>query len=553
MNFEGGIDGCGGCTPVLAALNSGHNEIARYLIRKGAPTTGQICDKHTNRGYSALHLASQQDSQTDILQFLLSKDLQSEIPWNQSPVHPIHVAVTSGNNTGLRVLLQHIQSQTRASKPTETSASTTNASDMIENGPRCWEDISIFCSEIPSRDRRQQQVVSCILDAQIDETNLQWSWLLKGVSPQANLTTEHFRTGTALHMAAWWNNLPAAKLLLEYGADVNCPDRYFRTPLHLACSLGHTSLTDLLLRSGSNPNAQDNSSKTPAMLAAAIGHVATLERLRHHRADFSICDDFGKSILYYATCGGAEVFSYLLTLGCNPYTRDRSDLTPLLRASNRCYQYPALTALICNSDLDFTHSTILYGGILRNQVICSRLSTLRVFLSRIPKRTKYRDLNHGDGILPSPLYVAAIEGAVMVLSLLLREGADLEVEGGHEGTALMGACAAGRLPSVKHLVRAGAKISYIKDDKLFTAIHAARYFPSVIRWLLVGRYTEQFKIDLTPAELTKHHPISNWSGPTTVEVPTVGLCSPLHGESSFERIVRLHKLRKELAGKVVRL
>jgi Ankyrin repeats (3 copies) len=207
--------------------------------------------------------------------------------------------------------------------------------------------------------------------------------------------------------------------------------------------------------------------------------------------------------------------------------------------------------LVCNSDLDFAHCSSRYGGILNLQAFTDgAISTLRLFLARIPKEIVARDINF-SGKIVSPLYQAAVQGAIMVLDLLICRGPELEIEGGEEGTPLMAACAAGRLPAIKYLIRAGAKLFYTKDGNFLTAVHAARYFPSVVRWLLAEQHTEQFKIDLVPAETTKYHGIRNWSGPTTVEVPMLGLYSPKHGESSFDLAVQLHKLRRDMAGKVV--
>ncbi len=555
VSLDEGIDGCGGCTPVLTALNAGHDEIALCLIRNGASTTGQICDRSATRGYSAVHLASRKESQTDILRGLLSKEPHSGNRSFHSPVHPTHIAVACGNNAGLRILLQHIQDPDRASEASATCEVTMDASNAIDEGPFCREETLRCDTRISVRKgRRRRPAASSLYDAQIGETNLQWTWLLaESVSSQAPpLTTKRLGTGTALHVAAFVNNIPATELLLEFGADGNCPNGDHQTPLHVACKYNHTSLIDLLLRSGSNPHAQDNYGQTPAMLAAAGGYVASLERLYHHHVDFSTRDIYGQSALHRAARGGPEVFSYLLALGCDPYSRDWNDDTPLSVACTEIDRNPVFAALISNSDLDFSYSSSLYGGLLQSQAFSGcNASTLRMFLRRIPKRITARDINFSNVLLMSPLYRTAVRGAVKVMGLLIREGARLEVEGGNEGTPLMAACAAGRLRAVKYLIRAGAKMSYTKDGKFFTAIRAARHFPPIVHWLLVEQYTEQFRIDLAPAETTKHTTISNWSGPTTVEVPTLGMYSPEHGDSLFDRAVQLHELRKDLAGTVI--
>jgi ankyrin repeat protein len=555
VSLEGGIDSCGGCTLVLTALNSGHDEIARYLIRKGAPTAGQICDRWPTRGYSAVHLASQKEAQTDILRTLLLKDQESGCPCFQSPVHPIHIAVACGNNAGLRVILQHIQTLTGAPETSATHILSLDGSFATGEGPHYHEAPPGLSSRTSGREIIWQwQPAPSLLDAQISGIDLQWVWQLsKGELSQAlPLTTDDIRAGAALHVAAVVNNLPATKLLLEYGANANCEDGTSRTPLHDACQYSHLWLIDLLLRFGSNTNAQDRWGRTPAMVAASRGQVAILELLRQHHADFSACDIDGQSTLKYAVEGGPEVFSYLLTLGCNPYSPDMDDHTPLLEACRQSRHCHALGPLVCNSDLNFAHRSSRYGGVLQFQAFTDHtISTLRIFLARTPKEIVARDINFSRAF-GSPLYRAAVHGAVMVLGLLIRRGADLEIEGGEQGTPLMAACAAGRLTAVKYLVRAGSKLRYTTmDGKFVTAVRAARHFPLVIRWLLAQQYTEQYKIDLAPAEITKHYEICNWSGSMTVKVPMLGFYSRKHGESSLDLAVQLHKLRRDLVGKVV--
>ncbi|KAJ1480854.1 ankyrin repeat-containing domain protein, partial [Baffinella frigidus] len=54
----------------------------------------------------------------------------------------------------------------------------------------------------------------------------------------------------ALHGAVEGGHLPAVKLLLDNGADVNFKIEDGRSPLHRAARLGHGSLVQLLLDRG---------------------------------------------------------------------------------------------------------------------------------------------------------------------------------------------------------------------------------------------------------------------------------------------------------------
>ena len=88
-----------------------------------------------------------------------------------------------------------------------------------------------------------------------------------------------------------------------------------------------------------------------------------------------------------------------------------------------------------------------------------------------------------------PLSVAS--GRLDSIKVLLDAGAMLNLEGGMEGTPLMGACRAGRLDVVRYLVRNGAILSYTKHGVHMNAFHKASTYPKIQRWFLVERFTEQ--------------------------------------------------------------
>lgn len=52
---------------------------------------------------------------------------------------------------------------------------------------------------------------------------------------------------TALHWAAYYNNIAVAAALLEKGADANAPDLVGRTPLYFALRWQSIKMTKLLL------------------------------------------------------------------------------------------------------------------------------------------------------------------------------------------------------------------------------------------------------------------------------------------------------------------
>ena len=99
-----GMKDCLGCTPVLYALHHGRPAIAERLIKRGASISGATCENRKTQGFTALHYAAR-GGYTELLQLLLARSTKSDVFHLQSPVHPIHLAVASGNIRCLELLL----------------------------------------------------------------------------------------------------------------------------------------------------------------------------------------------------------------------------------------------------------------------------------------------------------------------------------------------------------------------------------------------------------------------------------------------------------------
>jgi ankyrin repeat protein len=78
---------------------------------------------------------------------------------------------------------------------------------------------------------------------------------------------------TPLHLAAFFGQLEAARLLLDAGADVAAVSRNSlkNTPLHAAAAGKHRRVALLLLERGADPHARDAGGFTPRAIAAENG------------------------------------------------------------------------------------------------------------------------------------------------------------------------------------------------------------------------------------------------------------------------------------------
>src|SRR5262247_3061296 len=83
---------------------------------------------------------------------------------------------------------------------------------------------------------------------------------------------------TALHWAAFRDDLVMAQALLKAGADVNPKTRLGdMTPLFMAAKNGNAPIMELLLKAGASVNSKSSNGTTPLMMAAASGSAPAVQ------------------------------------------------------------------------------------------------------------------------------------------------------------------------------------------------------------------------------------------------------------------------------------
>jgi ankyrin repeat protein len=119
------------------------------------------------------------------------------------------------------------------------------------------------------------------------------------IDAEPELTTAWSPDGfTALHLAAFFGEEDAAKLLVERGAQVNLVARNANihvTPLHSAAAGSHSEIVKLLLEHGADPNAAQDGGFTALHSAAQNGDRESAEALLEAGADPSLANDEGKT------------------------------------------------------------------------------------------------------------------------------------------------------------------------------------------------------------------------------------------------------------------
>jgi ankyrin repeat protein len=122
--------------------------------------------------------------------------------------------------------------------------------------------------------------------------------------PGTNLETPAINGNTALMMAAFKQNKPAAMALLNKGAAVNRPGW---SPLHYAAASGDDEITGILLQRGASVDATSPAGTglfTPLMMAAREGHDSTAALLIERGANPTLKNSEGLTAAQIATRAG---------------------------------------------------------------------------------------------------------------------------------------------------------------------------------------------------------------------------------------------------------
>ena len=143
-----------------------------------------------------------------------------------------------------------------------------------------------------------------------------WGAVRALVQQGTDVTARQGDGATALHWAAYWDEVDIAGLLLEAGADVNAANDLGVTPLWAAAENGRAPMVRRLLAAGADPNVPLLSGETPLMTAARVGAAEVAGLLLAAGADADAAAARGQTALMWAVAQRhADVVEVLLAHG----------------------------------------------------------------------------------------------------------------------------------------------------------------------------------------------------------------------------------------------
>ncbi|KAL8716092.1 MAG: hypothetical protein Q9225_006227 [Loekoesia sp. 1 TL-2023] len=266
-----------------------------------------------------------------------------------------------------------------------------------------------------------------------------------------------FHYGTALQAASRHGNIDIVDILLGAGADVDIFGGAHGTALNAASRSGNVDIVRLLVRANANVNTLHDGYKmcdTALRTAVQENHSAIAHMLIQHGADVDLCgnyDDVSQSILYLTLKSKNDtLLESLLAAGAEvnaSFRRPRyywsipdGEASPLHMACMEGHESGVRLLLAYGAEVDRS---------IKQQFNIRRLRS-KAKMARYKRRVEFTK---------RPLQVAAYQGHLSIVRLLIEAGADIDYYDNMSGhTALSLASSAGHMKIVEELVEAGASI-----------------------------------------------------------------------------------------------
>jgi hypothetical protein len=164
------------------------------------------------------------------------------------------------------------------------------------------------------------------------------SWMAKHLitTRQDDVNAKCGRHGTPLHAAAHKGHVGAARVLLDYRANVNVTNRYRKSPLSMAYDAKHDDVIELLLERGANVEGLFDYRGRLLHRASADGRTEVVRMVLRRKADVNVKGDMQWTPLHFASSHGhLEVVKLLVERKANVSAQVRDHVTTALPCTSR--------------------------------------------------------------------------------------------------------------------------------------------------------------------------------------------------------------------------
>ncbi|ETN36406.1 uncharacterized protein HMPREF1541_08683 [Cyphellophora europaea CBS 101466] len=475
---------CDECDPVVHAAscrNPNAGRVLLMLLKAGGSPTRRSCIVHDET--TAIQECARFGYYTSLTWIL---DHYPGLLFLDYGVHPLHLAALNKQNDCLELMLERRE---------EAWARFSRSGCKLSLSP---VNIEANAKEtlpyrLPTKAGRKFKIIPSeeLLEVAVD-VEKQPNYVVLDNKTMAWL--EKVDSSLPLHCAARVANIEGARLLLEYGANVNArTPRDGLTALLVAARCGRADeMIDLLLQYGATLYGRMYRGSVIDMAGLVEDNPEWLIA-NHDRLDIR---SMGHSL--YRRSAASEIAGacpQLLMLN----EAFREAVVHSDKDGNTVpfevwfYSRPGEETLLLNSGLDLSWIDPVHGNpVHRCTWRDDAYSLFRRLFRRFGAETTRAVLNAKPVQANTLLYNAAANNQIKLIDLFIKHGAEIDLKGGDLGSAIMVAASYNRLNAVKALVRAGAKVWYqmAGGDEPTSVFSHAKHYPLMQRWLLVDRLTE---------------------------------------------------------------
>lgn len=274
---------------------------------------------------------------------------------------------------------------------------------------------------------------------------------------------------TPLMYAAKANNPAAMQYMLEHGASIDKGDYHGNTALMHAATNGSVECLRLLLEHGADVNAQNHDEQTALFHAAFCGQVECLRLLLAAGAQVNHAPKGAYTPLLIALYHEhMDCVQLLLEHGVDPLAPSPKGVAAIHMAAVQRNPEYLRHLLEVGADPNSTYSALL--GKECPLILAAengRVDNVRLLLQHGAK------INQTDGDGNTPLLCAILNGRVDCVQALLEAGADTTIANKKKVTPLMGAAVNGNAACMRLLLSQGAKDSTTKKMRTTALMLAA--------------------------------------------------------------------------------
>uniref|UniRef100_A0A8C2Q4S0 Ankyrin 1, erythrocytic b n=1 Tax=Cyprinus carpio TaxID=7962 RepID=A0A8C2Q4S0_CYPCA len=392
-----------GNTALHIAALAGQEKVVAELINYGANVNAQ-----SQKGFSPLYMAAQ-ENHLEVVKYLLEHGANQSLP-TEDGFTPLAVALQQGHENVVALLINYgTKGKVRlpALHIAARNDDTRTAAVLLQNDPNpdVLSKVCVCTGFTP-------------LHIAAHYENLSVAQLLLNRGANVNFTPKNGIT--PLHIASRRGNVIMVRLLLDRGAQIDAKTKDELTPLHCAARNGHVRVVEILLDQGAPIQAKTKNGLSPIHMAAQGDHMDCVRQLLQYNAEIDdITLDHLTPLHVAAHCGHHRMAKVLLDKGAKANARALNGFTPLhiackknhMRSMDLLLKHSASLEAVTESGLTPLHVAAFMG----------HLNIVKSLLQRGASP------NASNVKVETPLHMAARAGHCEVAQFLLQNNAQVDL------------------------------------------------------------------------------------------------------------------------------